>query len=91
MKVYGQKVRVDDGSWVIARIWGEINGQEFLCDVSFEIDGRDAEVEPLWGPNPLDLEFDFFDALYQTEKWPEINKAVMQAWPNTTDFSSISQ
>jgi len=64
---------------VIVRLWGEYPEGQFFADLHFEIDGRDFEVEPLWGPNPLDLDFDLCDTLYSHPRWPEIEALMLAA------------
>lgn len=80
LQVHGTRTWVQD-CWVVVRLWATTpSGQEFLADLSFEIDGRDFEFDPLWG----DTEGDYFlmdlcDDLYQHECWPAIGQAMEAA------------
>jgi len=74
LQVYGVTTRQED-CWIIARIFAEKNGKQFLADLFFEIDGRDFEVKTLWGENPLE-DCDLADEMFSSPQWPTIDAAM---------------
>ena len=55
------------------RIAGLVDGKPFCGDMSLEIDGRDAEYEPVWGVDLRD-DFDMWDSL-----WPALEQTTWNA------------
>jgi hypothetical protein len=88
MEIHGMRSWEQD-CFIVVRLWATWRDpetgktRELLADLSFEIDGRDFEYDPLWESDPSDFcTGDLCDALFTHDRWPEIEKAMQVAAGN---------